>query len=654
MVEESVTGTPNHAVHYIMYTFACFYECLFENYQQAALYLQKARKNRLDVVGMQISTDYVFLKILITLAQKTAATAPEPGVMQALKKELGKLAGWAAQCPQNFAHKHLLAAAEMARVEGQRSQAQDLYDEAIEAAQKNGFIQHQALAAECAGRFYLEYKKTRIAQVYLGQAHYLYAKWGALAKVKQLEEKYPALRANMAKTSTLNMSASNAIHDSPLALPMLDFATVLKATHAISGEIVLGNLLKKLIHLLMENAGAQYGVMLLETEGEWRIEAEGKVNQAGITVDVLQSQALVPPLRVDSVDGEAGDGVAGVAGVVGVEGPAPTLPNSLIQYVIHSKEPFSLNHASARGRFKQNPYIRQNQVKSVLCAPILHQGRMAGVLYLENNLMEAAFTVDRLGILMVFSSQAAISIENARVYENLESTVAQRTAALLESSKALSIAYKAAEAARQHAESAEQQANQALSDLRLTQSQLVQSEKMAALGHLVAGVAHELNTPIGNVLVTATLLRDRSRDLKASLDKGELRKSTVTEFVDDAMMMSTMIDNSCQRAATLINIFKQVAVDQTSEQRRPFNLNSLLEDSIAALRASLKPGPWLIEIEIPTQIDCDSYPGPLGQVILNLVNNAWTHAFAGREAGVLKISAAMNSTTPPPTRLREA
>jgi predicted ATPase/signal transduction histidine kinase len=663
VLEESVMGTPNHAVHYFIHTFACFYQYLFEDFQQAAFYLKKARKNRLDVVGMQISTDYVFLNILITLAQKTAATPPEPRVMQVLQKEIGKLAGWAAQCPQNFAHKHLLAAAEIARVEGRRSQAQDLYDEAIDAAQKNGFIHHQAVAAECAARFYLEHKKTRIAQVYLGQAHHLYAKWGALAKVKQLEEKYPNLRANLAKNNSLNMSASNASHDSPLALPMLDFATVLKATHAISGEIVLGNLLKKLIHLLMENAGAQHGVLLLETDGEWRIEAEGNVNQDGISVNVLQSQALVPPLRVDSAAAHASErdaaaaadraaaeadraDAADAANMADLAGPPPTLPNSLIQYVIRSKEPFSLNHASAKGRFKHNPYIRQNQIKSVLCAPILHQGKMAGVLYLENNLMEAAFTVDRLGILMVFSSQAAISIENARVYENLESTVAQRTAALLESSTALAKAYKAAEAARQHAESAEQQANQALSDLRLTQSQLVQSEKMAALGHLVAGVAHELNTPIGNVLVTATLLRDRSRDLKDSLDKGELRKSTVTEFVNDATMMSSMIDNSCQRAATLINIFKQVAVDQTSEQRRPFSLNGLLEDSIAALRASLKPGPWLIEIDITDKIDCDSYPGPLGQVILNLVNNAWTHAFAGRAAGVLKISAMMNPPNP--------
>jgi predicted ATPase/two-component sensor histidine kinase len=640
VVEQSVAATPNHAIHYFVHTFACFYQYLFENYQEAALYLKQARKNRLDVVGMQISTDYVFLKILTTLGPATALTAPERSVMKALRKDMDKLAGWAAQCPPNFSHKYLLVAAEMARVEGARSQAQDLYDDAIEAAQKNGFIHHQALAAECAGRFYLEYKKNRIAQVYLGQARHLYAKWGALAKVKQMEEKYPALRANFAKTNNLSMSISNTGQD-PLSLPMLDFATVLKATHAISGEIALGNLLKKLIHLLMENAGAQYGVLLLETNGEWRIEAEGKVHQNGISVDVLQSQALVPPLWINSTDKEPNQDEATAATAVSDDSRA-TLPNSLIQYVIDSKEPFSLDHACVRGRFKQNPYIRQNQTKSVLCAPILHQGKMAGVLYLENNLMEAAFTVDRLGILMVFSSQAAISIENARVYENLESTVAQRTAALQESSKALSVAYKAAEAARQHAESAEQQATDALGELRLTQSQLVQSEKMAALGHLVAGVAHELNTPIGNVLVTASLLRDRSRELQTCLDTGELRKSTVTDYVGDAVTMSSMIDQSCQRAASLINIFKQVAVDQTSEQRRPFSLNALLEDSIAALRASLKPGPWQIETTITDKIDCDSYPGPLGQIILNLVNNAWTHAFAGRETGVLKICATMN------------
>ncbi len=656
-VDDALSGTPNKAVHFFIHTLACFSEFLFENYKQAATYLQQAKKTRRDVVGMQISSDYAFLHILITLAQhKSTNHLPKP-LLQTLQRELNTLAGWAKQCPHNFAHKHLLAAAEMARVAGRRSQAQDLYDDAIDAARKNGFIQHQALACECAARFYLARQKNRFAQVLLEQAHYLYGKWGACAKLRQLEEKYPNLdlRSSSMKNSfkhshtgiATGSTPSNSNNTDAMEVPTLDLATVMKATQAISGEMVLGKLLQKLIHLLIENAGAQYGVLLLETDGEWRIEAQGNVNDTGTVVSVLQSCPVVPPLRIDVNETQA---QAQAQTEAEESATHPTLPNALIRYVVRTQQPFVLNHACARGRFKHHTYIRQNRVKSILCAPILHQGKLAGILYLENKLMEAAFTVDRLGVLMVFSSQAAISIENARMYENLESTVAQRTAALRESSTALADAYSVAETARQHAEaarqaaeSAEHQATQTLGDLRVAQNRLVQSEKMAALGHLVAGVAHELNTPIGNVLVTSSLLHEKTRELNNALNKGEMRKSTLTEFIADAMTMTTMISRFSERAASLVNSFKEVAVDQSTEPRQVFSLNTLVRESITALHTSLAPEPWQIDIDIPAEIVCNSYPGALGQVIGNLLQNAWTHAFTGRATGRVHIAALANS-----------
>ena len=178
----------------------------------------------------------------------------------------------------------------------------------------------------------------------------------------------------------------------------------------------------------------------------------------------------------------------------------------------------------------------------------------------------------------------------------------------------------------------------ALDDLRSAQGQLIQSEKMASLGQLVAGIAHELNTPIGNALVTATILESAARELQISMQRGDLRKSTLNNFVDNNISMSELIARSCARAADLITSFKQVAVDQTSEKRRVFDVRALLEDNVAALRPSFRHAPWVIAIDVPSDIDCDSYPGPLGQVIANLVQNAILHAFEGRAAGMLTIT----------------
>ncbi len=182
-----------------------------------------------------------------------------------------------------------------------------------------------------------------------------------------------------------------------------------------------------------------------------------------------------------------------------------------------------------------------------------------------------------------------------------------------------------------------------LEQLKQTQAELLQAEKLASLGALVAGVAHELNTPIGNALTTATALEDATKSFQTAVVKGELRKSTMLNFVDNAVPMSELISRSCQRAAALISSFKQVAADQTSEQRRLFDLRTLVDDHIAALRPSFKQAPWLIAIDIAEGITFDSYPGPLGQVINNLVQNAIKHGFEGRDQGTLTISAKLQA-----------
>jgi len=156
---------------------------------------------------------------------------------------------------------------------------------------------------------------------------------------------------------------------------------------------------------------------------------------------------------------------------------------------------------------------------------------------------------------------------------------------------------------------------------------------------LVAGVAHELNTPIGNALTTATTLQDAAEELQRHVERGDLRKSYLLDYVSNSIAMHALITRSCERAATLISSFKRVAVDQTSEQRRPFDVRALIEDNVNTLMPSFKTSNVLLEVDVPPHIECDSYPGPLGQVISNLLQNALMHAFGEREEREVRISA---------------
>jgi predicted ATPase/signal transduction histidine kinase len=620
---------------------------LFQQYPAALEQGLAAQRYQSAAVGSPSGPVYHFYMALTHLALfSDTPKKKQSGILKKVVAIQKKLKEWAHHGPMNYAHKWHLVTAELARVTGKDLLAMQHYDQAITLAENNAFQQEVALANELAARFHFSKGRGKLARLYLQQAHAGYQQWGAVAKVRHMEAQYPDLQSSTlqvigADTGLPPFNHRTTIQSTDMMnSDALDLATVMKGAQAISGEIVLGNLLEKLMRIAIENAGAQRGALLLETHGEWRIEAEGNVSTNVSTsqaaVSVLQSRPLTP-----QPDAE------------GTENATTALPISLIQYVARSQKTLVLHDASERGEFMNDPYINQNATKSVLCAPILHQGKLAGILYLENNLSQGVFTADRLEVLKILSAQAAISIENARVYENLESTVAQRTtalstsnaalsesnAALLESNVALELAYSAAETARTHAEIAKQQATEALDNLRDAQTQLVQSAKMASLGHLVGGVAHELNTPIGNALITSSLLAESTNLLKTTIDQGKMHKSSLVDFVGDAVQMADLINRSCQRAATLITSFKQVAADQTSEQRRTFDLHSLVADNIAALGAGFKGAPWVIQTEIADGIECDSYPGPLGQVIANLVQNAALHAFDGRDSGTLKITA---------------
>ena len=259
----------------------------------------------------------------------------------------------------------------------------DLYEQAIRSARANGFIHNEALANELAARFYAARGFEKIARGYLQDAHYGYLRWGAEGKVQQLDQLYPQLRQELpapAPTSTIGAPVEH-----------LDLATVMKVSQAVSGEIVLEKLLDTLMRTAIEQAGAERGLLILARDAAPRIEAEATTSDATI---------IVRP---------------------GDEAMTETaLPVSVLHYVWRTQEGVILDDAAAASNFSADPYIRQHSARSILCLPLLNQAKLIGVLYLENNLAPRVFAPARLAVLKLLASQAAVALENTRLYRDLE------------------------------------------------------------------------------------------------------------------------------------------------------------------------------------------------------------------------------------------
>ncbi|MDJ1168854.1 AAA family ATPase [Roseofilum sp. BLCC_M154] len=307
---------------------------------------------------------------------------------------------WVDNCPENFLHKYLLVEAELARVLGNTLEAMDLYDRAIEAAHENDYVQEESLANELAAEFYLKFQKPKFAKIYIQQAYYGYRVWGAMAKTEQLEKLYPQLLGRSANPKQRNISITK-ISTSKNSTVALDLSTAIKANQAISGEIVLEKLLISLMNIIMQNAGAQSGYLLMAYQDKLMIEACQTLDSEEI--EVLQSV----PVEDNSC-----------------------IAQSLINYVRRTQESVVLNDATNSGNFVNDPYIKQCQPKSILCVPLINQGKLVSIVYLENNLTTGAFTEDRVEMIKLLSGQAAIALENAYLYQNLEQKVQQRTAEL--------------------------------------------------------------------------------------------------------------------------------------------------------------------------------------------------------------------------------
>ncbi len=571
---------------------------LYENYSEAFRMAVRCEKSLQGVMGSLMIPEFSFYYSLILASLYPIAESEEQKqYMELIKKHSQRVEKWAKGCKENYEHKHFLLQAEIARITDRGLDAMTLYDEAIRGAKEYKFTQNRSIANELAGKFYLAKGNGFVAKAYITEARVGYQKWGAVSKVEDIDEKYAALffKQNVSKYREVGGEAG---------LEVLDLATVMKATQAISSEIILHKLLDSLMDILIENAGAQKGFFILNREGKLYIEAKRDVDSEQVTLiqsnPVDKSQMLSP---------------------------------AIINYVRRTGESIVMSDAVNEGIFRTDPYVVKHQVRSILCTPIIKQSKLIGIVYLENNLSANAFTAERLDILKLLTTQIAISLENAMLYEEMKKVNMDLQQEIIEKRRAEEEIRKLNEELEQRVIIRTAELQKTLDTLKKTQVELVQSEKMAALGGLVAGVAHEINTPVGVGVTAASHLDKKTKDFIELYKIGSVKRSDLEKYIQVSGEATKMILSNLERASELIQSFKKVAVDQTSEEKRPFYIKEYIGEVLLSLRPKIKKTKHQINIVCEQDIEIDSYPGAFSQVVTNLVMNSLIHAYEEEDEG---------------------
>jgi predicted ATPase/GAF domain-containing protein/tRNA A-37 threonylcarbamoyl transferase component Bud32 len=371
---------------------------LHEAYQEAYEISKQAEQMKPVLGGVYTGNEQVFYSSLIRSAVYPSLPEEEKqACWEVLEQNLAQMKLWAEHSAENSGSRYALMAAEMARLANDDLQAQELYDEAIASAHENGFIHTKAIANELAARFYLARGKRTFGRAYMLEAYEQYLEWGALAKARLLTETASGLIGTTvarpsSTTSHLITQGSSSLVTMHHHAGMLDVTAVIKGAQVIAGEIMLDKLLDKLMTIVVENAGAQRGALILSHDDQLKIE---------VILDTAKNGSCE---HVGSIVGESSNAVCA----------------AIVQYTARTLESVVLHDATQENRFTNDLYIVRNRPKSILCLPLIHQGTLTGVLYLENNLATHVFNAERVELLGLLSLQGAIAIENALLYADVQ------------------------------------------------------------------------------------------------------------------------------------------------------------------------------------------------------------------------------------------
>jgi predicted ATPase/signal transduction histidine kinase len=440
-----------------------------------------------------------------------------------LEAHESQLREWAEINPPTYGHEYTLVAAEIARIDGRDAEAMQFYEATIQSAREHGFLQHEGLAYEVAARFYATRGLETIAQAYLRGSRRCYLRWGAEGKARQLEQLHPHLR------------------EAPIPAPLgvgppigrLDAETVVRASQALSSEIRLGELIQKLMRITLEHAGAERGLLVLLRGGEPKIQAVATTGRYGVEV-------IVQVLDVTPSD----------------------LPLSMLNYVMRTREGVVLDDAAIPNPYRDDGYVHRNGVRSALCLPILNQATLIGALYLENNLTPYAFTSERVAVLEVLASQAAISMENARAEE----------------------------------------------ELREAQADLAHASRVNTMGELTAALAHEVNQPITAVVANAN----------AALGFLSSENPDLEEVREAAMAIISASERAAKIVSRTRDLFKK-----RIPQPELLDMDDVLRGTLVLLESEARRHAVSIQTQLAVgSIAVSGDRVQLQQVIMNLVINS--------------------------------
>lgn len=578
---------------YFAYTFKMQLCFLFEDYEKGVEMGKKAEEFTFCVTGqpMRLENDFYYA-LLLTTQYPFKDKSTRKKYSQKLHEITKRLYKWANDSPSNFRHKYLLIQAEWAKLKNWKEKAVEYYEQAIVEARDNGYLQNEGIANELFAKFYLSQNRHHLAKQYLIDAHYAFYRWGATAKLAHLEKKYKGSLSQMLQREEGSVFSSSPANNELQSSP-LDLMTVVKATQSLSGEIVLSKLIDQMIRIVIENAGADKAMLILEKGDVWLVEAEFSSATGGKTI-----RPSIP-----------------------FKDKKESLPVSVINYIFRTKELVLIDDPSHESIFSLDPYLVKHPPQSILCVPLLHQGKLVGILYLENSLTPRAFTPARLELLKLLGAQIAASLENSLLYSsqaglteelklsnekledyshNLEKKVYDRTRELNEKNRQL---------------------EETLQQIKEMQKKLIQQEKLVSTATVTKGIATEMRNPLNYIFNFATLAQNSLKEL-GEHPPPEIEKELMAIIQTN---LEKVAEHGHKADAIIASMLEQSR--DSEKKKESTDINKLIRDYADLVYYTYYKDDPLFSLTIETNYDpslgpMDVFPQSLGRVFYNVIDNA--------------------------------